>query len=584
MNNRDLSKLLEETGILVRLAGGNDFKAAAWDRSARTIEALENPIASFIASGTVESIDGIGKSIAKEIYAYGESGTLPRLELLKEELPDGLIEWLNISGLGPKKIYKIHQALEISTIEELKEKCRDGSVAELKGMGKKSADKILTSIDWMEKFSERCLLTEAETIAQTFVASLESQPGVQQLSIAGSLRRRLETIGDIDLLIAADEADAPALFESFVGLEAVTEILGKGDTKSSVRTKEGRQVDLRIVKPSQFAAALMYFTGNKDHNVAMRQRARKRGMALNEYGLFQLDEEGQTDFDHPVAYESEADLYRLLELHFVPPELREHTGEESFFEENETADLVELSDLRGVLHAHSTWSDGKHTIEEMARACIKLGYEYLGITDHSRSAAYAGGLTIEQVVAQWEEIDALNALLKKEGHAFRVFKGIESDILIDGSLDYPEEVLEGFDFIIASVHSSLDMKPDEMLERFKKAAANPYCTMIGHPTGRLLLKRKGNDFDMNTFIEFAAEQGTAIEINANPLRLDLDWRYGNKMRSCELMSSINPDAHNQESIGFMKFGVDTARKARLSKSRILNSRTLNELEMWLADH
>ncbi len=578
--NKDVSGFLEEIGILLRLAGENDFKAIAFDRAARTIESMDRPIGTYVANGEVTSISGIGKSIADDIYALFETGEIPVLTELKQTVPAGLIKWLDISGLGPKSVYKIHHALGITELSELKKACQDGSVASLPGLGAKSAEKILKSIAWMEQFSDRCRLDEAHLIADRVMGLLKDQPGVQEISVAGSYRRSMETIGDIDVLIGASEDVASSLFDVFTGDEQVMEVLGRGDTKSSVRTREGRQVDLRIVKPEQFPAALMYFTGSKEHNVALRQRARDRGMALNEYGLFKLDADGNTDFSQPVEYGSEQDIYRQLGLSWVPPELREDRGEVAYFAENVSMDLVQESDIRGVLHAHSTWSDGKYSIEEMARACLDRGFEYLGLTDHSKTAAYAGGLDVRRVQQQWKEIDAVNDKLSREGHHFRVFKGIESDILADGSLDYDEYILAGFDFIIASVHFSLDMPPEKMLDRLVRAVEHPRTTILGHPTGRLLLKRDGNKVDLNTVIERAAAAGTAIEINANPWRLDIDWRYGNKAKEVGLMTAVCPDAHETEGIDDIQYGVKIARKAKFNKERVLNTLGTKEISDW----
>lgn len=580
MNNKALSELLEETGVLKRLAGENDFKAAAYDRAARQIENMETSISEYVALKKVDTIAGVGKSLATQIYAYAETGRLPILDKLHKQIPPGLIKWLDIPGLGPKKIYKVHQELGITEVAELVEKCKDGSVAALKGMGAKTAEKILSSIAFMEKFGERCRADQAAFIAETFLEFMRKQTGVEEISLAGSSRRRLETIGDIDILIAATPEHTPTLMSAFTTHPNVVEILANGDTKASVRTQEGRQVDLRVVSRPHFAAALMYFTGSKEHNIGMRSRARERGMGLNEYGLFTLDDKGDTDFDAPVTTQTEADIYAKLDLPFVEPELREDQGEFAYFEKHATLELLKDSDVKGILHAHSKWSDGAETIYDMAIGCLNRGYSYLGLTDHSRAAAYAGGLTAERVEAQWREIDEVNQQLADEGHAFHVFKGIESDILGNGDLDYDEDILAGFDFIIASVHSALDMPAEKMLERMKKAAAHPYCTMIGHPTGRLLLKRKGSDLDLNALVAHCAEHKTVIEINANPIRLDLDWRYGRKAFECGMMTSINPDAHSLEMLDDVTYGVGIARKGWYSPDRVLNTKSMEELAAW----
>ena len=584
VTNDEIAKRLREIYQLMQLAGENRFRAIAFDRAAQTIESLNDDISDYIENDSLTDIKGIGSSIAEDIKSYAQNGTIEVLESLRERIPEGIIKWLDISGLGPKNIAKIHDQLEISELEELKEACQDGRVASLDGLGEKSAQKILKSIEWMEQFDERCRLDEATEIAEPMYNFLKDQEGVEAIEIAGSLRRAKETIGDVDILIGADKQHITDLFDGFVDHDLVVEVLGRGDTKSSIRTQDGRQVDLRIVKPGEFPAALMYFTGSKEHNVVLRQRARERGLSLNEYGLFQLDDHGDTDFDQPIAYNSETDIYEQLDLHFVPPELREDRGEIAFFESQKAMTLITNDDIRGVLHAHSTYSDGKFSIRAMAEACIERGYEYLGMSDHSQTAAYAGGLSVDEIKQQWQEIDQLNKEFADNGIDFKIFKGIESDILSDGSLDYENDILEGFDFVIASVHNGLDMSRDKMMTRFRNAIKNPYTDIVGHPTGRLLLQRDGSDLDMNELIELAAEHNTAIEINANPRRLDLDWRHGNKAKEVDLMSAINPDAHSKKGIDHISYGVRIARKAKFEKERILNTKSAGELIEWFQNH
>ncbi|MEX0663044.1 MAG: DNA polymerase/3'-5' exonuclease PolX [Balneolaceae bacterium] len=579
MTNQEIAKVLRQVHDLMQLAGENRFKVIAFDKAAQTIEGLGEEIAIHIENGTLTEIKGIGKSIAQDIQAYAETGTMPVLEDFKEKVPKGLIEWLNISGLGPKGISKIHKALNITEIEELKVACQNGAVADLPRMGQKTADNILKSIEYLEKFGERCLLNQAMDVAEPMLEFVTNLKGVKKCEIAGSLRRFKETIGDVDLIVAAEKENIESIFDAFVNHELVVEILGRGDTKSSIRTVNGRQVDLRIVSEQEYPAALLYFTGSKEHNIVLRQRARDRGMSLNEYGLFMLSEEKETDFDQPVKTESEADIYKKLDLNFVPPEHREDRGEFEFYSEHETMDLLEDSQIKGVVHAHSTWSDGKYTIKQMADACIERGYEYLTVTDHSKTAAYAGGLSIEQVKEQWKEIDQLNEEYAQKN--FRIFKGIESDILSDGALDYPDEILVGFDIVIASVHAGLEMTLDLMMARFEAAIKNPYTHMIGHPTGRLLLKREESKLDLNKLVELAAEHNTAIEINANPWRLDLDWRYGNKAKEVGLMTSINPDAHTTAGIDNIRYGVMIARKAKFGPDRVLNTKSADAFAEWL---
>jgi DNA polymerase (family 10) len=583
MTNQDVAEKLREVYNMMQLAGENRFRAIAFDRAAQTIEGLKTDINTHLEEGSLTEIKGIGKSIAEDITSFAETGTMPVLDALKEKVPKGLVEWLNISGLGPKNIAKIHKELGISEISELKEACQSGAVAELPGLGKKSAEKIIKSIEYLEKFGERARLDQALDIAGPIFHFVKELDGVQQCDIAGSLRRSRETIGDVDILVAANKDDSESIFDSFVNHELVVELLGRGDTKSSVRTENGRQVDLRIVSPQEYPAALMYFTGSKEHNIVMRQRARDRGMSLNEYGLFKLNSDKETDFDQPVQTESESDIYRKLDLHFVPPEHREDRGEFEYYSEHESMDLVQEADIKGVVHAHSTWSDGKYSIKQMADASIERGYEYLLMTDHSKTAAYAGGLTVDEIKQQWDEIDELNESLKSDGKNFTIFKGIESDILSDGSLDYPNDILEGFDCVIASVHNGLEMDAKKMNARFEAAIKNPFTRIVGHPTGRLLLKREESKVDLNHLIELAAEHQTAIEINASPWRLDLDWRYGNKAKEVGLMTSINPDAHSIEGIDDIRYGVMIARKAKFEPARVLNTFSAEDFKKWLSD-
>ncbi len=576
ITNKEIAVRLREIYRLMQLAGQNRFRAIAFDRVAQAVEALNGNINDYIENGNLTDIKGIGKSIANDIQQYAETGKIEALEALRAKIPADVIRWLDISGLGPKNIVKIHRELDISKLAELKEACLDGRVAKLDGLGQKSADKICASIEWMQQFGNRCRLDQAMKIAEPMLEHLKRREGVEQIAVAGSLRRAIETVGDVDLLIGAEEQYITPLFDAFVEQELVTDVLGRGETKCSIRTIEGRQVDLRIVKPEQFPAALIYFTGSKEHNVLLRGRARKCGFGLNEYGLFKLNDKGETNFEQPIEYHSETDIYKKLDMYFVPPELREGRGEVEYFEEHESMDLVKEKDIRGVLHAHSTWSDGKFSIRQMAEACRERGYEYLGITDHSQTAAYAGGLTPDEIKRQWEEIDKLN----EEFDNFHIFKGIESDILSDGSLDYDDELLEGFDFVIASVHQNLTMPKEKLMKRLINAIKHPAVRIIGHPTGRLLLKRDGSDLDMNALIELAAAENTAIEVNASPARLDLDWRFGNKAKEVGLMSSVNPDAHTIDEIDYMKNGVKIARKGKFEKGRILNTKSADKLAEW----
>ena len=570
MTQPDLSRLpdlLQRTADLLRLSGASDFKAIAYEKASAVVASEGEHLRDHASETSLKSLPNIGSSIAKELFAYLETGRLPALEELEARIPAALIEWLEISGLGPKGAAKIHQALEITTLTELRAAIEDGRVADLPGFGKKSAEKILEAIKWRAQHADRCRYDEALALAETTRDHLKKTEGLRELEIAGSLRRCRETVGDLDFLSVCDNPEA--LHERFRNLPEVTEVLAAGATKSSVRAGKGRQMDLRTVESSAFAAALLYFTGSKEHNVFLRGRAREKNLTLNEYGLYPL-KEGEADRSNPLPCATEAELYAALDLPYTPPELREGLYE-SLIRNRQVPDLVTGDDLKGVLHAHSTWSDGQDTIEAMARACIKQGYRYLGITDHSRSAAYAGGLSIERVQAQWDEIDALNQTFKDEGVEFILYKGIESDILADGKLDYPDEILAGFDFVIASLHSQLDQEASAMQKRVETALQHPAVTLLGHPTARLLLKREGAKLQMEPVIRLAAERGVGIELNCTPQRMELDWRWGALAAEVGLKTAICPDAHSVDELQqTLRYGIPLARKAAFSSERILN--------------
>ncbi|WFB35139.1 DNA polymerase/3'-5' exonuclease PolX [Kiritimatiellota bacterium B12222] len=570
-----LPDLLSRTADLLRLSGANDFKAGAWNKAAAIVEQEGDALRLRDSEKALQELPGIGKSLASELHHFLSTGTLPQLDCLEKTLPAELISWLDISGLGPKRAAKIHKTLEIDSIAELKNALEDGRVAALPGFGKKSAHKILNALTWMEGSGERCLLDEAQGLAQQVTDLLSNLPGLIRLECAGSLRRSRESIGDLDFLACVSD-QGEALHQAFCEWEDVVEVLVRGETKSSVRVKQGRQLDLRTVNETAFPAALIYFTGSKEHNVFLRGRAREKGLTLNEYGLYPLVD-GEADREHPQNAPSEAALYQKLDLPFTPPELREALYQ-SWVEADTIPELVEANDLQGVLHAHSTWSDGKNTLQDMAEACLNLGYHYLGITDHSQSAFYANGLKPQAVEAQWKEIDELNQRFKDEGKDFIILKGIESDIRADGNLDYEDDLLSGFDFVIASIHGQMDMEAEAMQARMEKAIRHPACSIVGHPTARLLLQRPGVKLDMEAIIRLAATQSVAIEINAAPPRLELDWRWGKLAKEVGLQTAICPDAHAVNQLTRMtQYGVPMARKAAFDASRILNCQAAQNL-------
>lgn len=571
MPQPDLTQLpsrLQRCADLLRLAGESDFKAIAYEKAAAVVESEGENLRFRQSEKDLTDLPTIGKSIAGDLLAYLKSGELPTLVSLEQSIPAGLISWLNLSGLGPKRAAKIHQALGITELDELKEALGDGRVAGLPGFGKKSAQKLLEALEWQAKYEDRCLSATARDLAAAVSEALQNHAGLKHLEIAGSLRRGLETVGDIDVLAVCND-DADSLHETFRNMPCVVEILAAGETKSSVRVGEGRQIDLRTVSENEFPAALLYFTGSKEHNVFLRGRAREKGLTLNEYGLFPLVD-GEADRGHPLDCTDEAALYTALDLPFVPPELREGQWEPRI-KSGDLPERLQESDLQGILHAHSTWSDGQHTLEDMARATHKLGFAYLGITDHSRSSVVANGLSIERVEAQWKEIEALNQQFKDEGLAFRILKGIECDILPDGKLDYPDDILAGFELVIASLHSSLDQEASAMQARVEKALHHPAVTLLGHATARRLLRRKSSALDMEKIIRLAAKLGKGLELNCSPDRMELDWRWGPLAAEVGLKSAVCPDAHAVEALAnITRLGLPLARKAGFSAARLIN--------------
>ncbi|HLU49640.1 MAG TPA: DNA polymerase/3'-5' exonuclease PolX, partial [Planctomycetota bacterium] len=542
-------RALIETADLEEVVSDNPFRSRAFRAAARTIDAWSGDFARAVESGELTSIQGIGKGIADFVTEMWTTGASARHEELRELVPPGVRRMLDVPGLGPKKVRTLWRELKIESIDALKEACSEGRVAKLKGFGKKTAENILAGIGYLESVGGRYLLPEAEAVASQICEYLRSGPPIEKLEVAGSLRRRRETVRDLDVL--AVTSDPQALSDHFIHFTEVETVIAQGDTKTSVRLVNGMAVDLRIVKRSQFPFALVYFTGSKEHNVRLRSRAKDRGLKLNEYGLFP---DGSA---RSKRCADEKAIYRALDLDWIPPELREDLGEIEAAEQGAVPRLLEAREIQGIVHAHTTWSDGKATLEDLARAVKAAGYSYLGISDHSQSAFYAGGLDPDRVRAQHEEIDRLS----EELEGFRIFKGIESDIRADGSLDYSDDVLESFDFVIASLHSHFHLPEEEQTARVLRALESPYTTILGHATTRLLLRREGVELDLDRVLVRAAELGVAIEINANPYRLDIDWRYGPRARELGVYTSINPDAHSLPEIGYVRFGVDMARKA-----------------------
>jgi DNA polymerase (family 10) len=575
MEKDQVAAALDEVGTLLELQGENAFKCNAYHNAARTLEQLETNLADAVQSGQLDQMRGIGERMREHILELHRTGKLKQLDELRRKTPAGLMRMLRIQGLGPKKVKALYDQLGIDDLDKLKVACEAGQVAALRGFGEKTQQNILEGIQFLGTTGQRVRIDQALPLAEALLDGLRAAPGVVRMELCGSLRRRKETIADIDILVSAD-APGPVM-DHFVNLPGVVQVIGRGDTKSSVIVGDGRgshgvtmNADLRVVKDAQFPFALHYFTGNKDHNIAMRQRAIARGLKLNEYELAGPDKH--------VRCKDEADLFRALGVDYIPPEMRENTGEIEAAEAHEVPKLVEADDIRGVFHCHTTASDGAATLEEMAEAARALGLQYLGIGDHSQSLTVANGLSPKRVAEQQAAIDALNKKMK----GFHIFKGTECDILADGRLDFDDDVLASFDYVVASVHSYFKQSREEMTARIIRAISNPRVTILGHATGRLLLRRDGYQVDLEAVLQAAAKHGTLIEINAHPQRLDLDWVHCKRARALGVKVVINPDAHSTHEVGYYPYGVDVARRGWLEKKDVFNTLTLAQVTKALA--
>ncbi|MDH4183531.1 MAG: DNA polymerase/3'-5' exonuclease PolX [Nitrospinota bacterium] len=570
MDKAAIAEFLEEMALLKGLMGENEFKIRAYGAAARAMLTTELDPAALAAAGELHKIKGIGKHIEANITAFISSGSSPEMDELHSTVPPGVLEMLRVPGVGPKKARALWTELGISSVSELEYACASNRLADLKGFGDKSQKNIMEGIATLHKFSGRFLLPDAQATAHAMLDHLATEPSVKIAAIAGSTRRSKEIIKDVDLVAAS--ATPEKVMDHFTFGPAVTSVLSKGTTKASVMTAEGMQVDLRVVSERQFPFALHHFTGSKEHNTAMRSRALSMGIKMNEYGLFRGEER--------IECADEREIFNTLGLGYIPPERRENIGEISEAEGGAEPELVTYKDIRGIFHLHTTASDGVESLETMAKACMDRGWEYMGVAEHSRAAHYAGGLSTEALLRQGEEIDRLNKKLK----GFRIFKGVESDILEDGALDYPDDVLAQLDFVIASIHTRFK-KEDEarVTRRLIAAAMSPYTTIIGHPTGRLLLSREAYPVNMPQLIEACAANEVIIELNANPQRLDIDWRELAAVRRAGGMISINPDAHRVHGLDHVKYGVTTARKGGVKPGMVLNTMGADKVAAFLAD-
>lgn len=589
--NAAVAAVFEDMARLTEVLGGNGFKVNAFVKAARVVESMEHDVAGLSRSDLV-ALPGVGTGTADRIREFVDTGSVADHQALRDRVPAGVVALMGISGVGPKSAALFWREAEVESIDDLKAALADGRLESLKGFGKKKLKAIADSLAFAEKFGGRHRRGVATAVARQVAGAAVAVAGVERVEVAGSLRRGAETIGDVDVLVAVpgpapsaqeptptpDAAVAAAVFDAVAALEGVAEVLLRGETKMSIRTEAGLQADVRCVPAACFGAALAYFTGSKEHNVALRERAGKRGLSLNEYALT-AKEDGSV-----VASKTEAEIHAALGLAFVPPELREDRGEVRRAEAAAAAGeslprLIETGDLRAELHAHTTASDGVLSIDELVEAALDRGFHTIAVTDHSRSQVQANGLSNARLE---KHIEAVRAAAERWSDRIAVLAGSEVDILVDGSLDYPDSLLAELDVVVASPHASLAQSPEVATERLLKAMENPHVTVMGHPTGRLVLKREGLSPDMPALVKAAAARGVALEINANPYRLDLRDRHVALALEHGCLIAINTDAHSREGFEDGEHGVATARRAGARAQDVVNTLTREELAAWIA--
>ena len=577
LSNREIAEIFERCSDMLQIRGDNIHRVLSYRRAAETIRALPRDLRAISEEDGLTKLSNIGKTIAAKIDEMLETGELEFYNRLAAEIPEGLVDIMHINGVGPKKAKLFWEQLDITDIEDLKEAAGQGQLAGLPGMGKKSQEKILEGIEALSRQTGRSSIGDALPAAQGILDLLLELPEAEEGAVAGSIRRGRETIGDVDILIAS--ADAAPIMDRFVGMENVARVLGHGPTKSSVELLSGLQVDVRVLDKSRWGTALNYFTGSLAHNVKMRQIALNQGLSLNEHALSPVDDDKDIiESADKILCDSEEKVYAALGLQYVPPELREDSGEIEAAQSHQIPDLITRADIVADLHMHTTASDGKHTIREMAAACIERGHQYIVITDHSRSLGVANGLSIERLLAQVEEVRRID---DEFGDDIQIFAGSEVDIRADGSLDYPDEILEQLDFAIASLHSGLGQKRDQITMRLLSAISNPYIHMIGHPSARQFPHREEVDADWDAVLEAAAANETILEINANPLRLDLKPELARMAKDAGVLLAVNTDAHAISHLDLMDYGITNARRGWVEARHVVNAWDLPRFRQWI---
>lgn len=566
-SNKEISDMLSEYTDLMKIFGENKYRVRAYDNASRIVSDRTIDLEKKVKEDNLEDINGIGAGIAGTIQDVFEKGYCEPLEELREQLPAGFEELLNIPGLGPKTAGKFLEEMEINNIDDLKEALQNGEIRKLKGMGAKTEENLLNALKEYEEYTSYINLDQALLTSKKLIEKLkENSDEILKIETAGSTRRKKIKIGDIDILISVKDKKDHNLLETIRNLDEIKDILLEGDTKISARTTEGLQVDFRMVTKEEYPAALMYFTGSKYHNVRLRQLAKDRNYKLNEYGVF--EEQIRLDAN------SEVEIYELLDLKYLEPEIREDKGEIEAAQNDELPQLITMDDIIGDFHVHSNYSDGTLSIEEMVKAAKNRGYKALAFTDHSQSLNIANGLTVENVKQQWKEIEEI----REKYPNFLILKGIEVDIKKDGSLDYDDEILNGFDLVIASVHNNFNLPSDEMTDRIIKAMENPNVDILGHPTGRMLGTRTPIDFDYNKILEKAIENDVILEINASPSRLDLNDEKALDAIKSGVKLTINTDAHHPDQYNYMEYGIYIARRAWAENENIINTYGIEQLK------
>ena len=576
LENGEIARVLEDVGMLLQIQGANPFRVRAYENAARAVEDHALPLRTMVADGAeLTALPGIGKDMARYITELVTTGRLSVLDELTAQVPRSLLDLVRLPGVGPKRARKLWEALGVTTLDALEAAARDGHVAELDGFGVKTQQRILEGIAKLRERGHRLRLVDADERIAPLLEHLRRQATIDRLEVAGSLRRRQDTIGDIDILATAD--DPAAAMDRFTTYPGVTEVTMSGDTRGSIILGSGLQVDLRIVPEASWGAALQYFTGSKAHNVKLRKRAVGMGLSISEYGVVELDGNDGTEKGRRIAGGTEESVYAAVGLPWIPPELREDRGEIELAEANALPSLVTLADIRGDLQMHSTWSDGKDSLAAMVDACAAKGYAYLAVTDHSKNLAMTGGLDAARLREQWAEMDAVMA----DRPHIRLLRSMEIDILRDGSLDLEDELIERLDVVLVSVHTLLDLPAATQTTRILRALAHPRVHVLAHPTGRLITRRDPFAFDLDEVLHAARQHGVAVELNAHPHRLDLKDSHLIRARELGIPVVISTDAHHARDLDFMHYGVEQARRAGLEPRHILNTRPLRDLLRFL---